>query len=253
MPASRTRKRQQQVGAAAKARNNTGTAKPKVMTMEEIQDIKDRAFNSSVVGDDDPRTMEGSDYTDITDLPEVDDTDDPMEIEWRIISNQVAARGYDSLTDDQKSSYDAIRDIKGMEPAAVAIDKAAVDISGMTKAELRQAAKDSRAATSSRSTKAPGEVSKTTKEQGDPYNRTLGTYGKPLCLCGCQGEVTRVQAGFQMGHDAKLKSRVIKVSRGDLQFDDAIPEIALPHIGELSLRWVGIRMEPGFTFTKATK
>jgi hypothetical protein len=49
------------------------------------------------------------------------------------------------------------------------------------------------------------------------------------CLCGCGAEVS---GRFAQGHDAKLKSVLLKVARHEAG-PPAIPEEALPHLEEL--------------------
>lgn len=49
------------------------------------------------------------------------------------------------------------------------------------------------------------------------------------CLCGCGQPVAR---RFAQGHDAKLKSVLLKVARHEMGAP-AIPDVALPHLEEL--------------------
>lgn len=53
------------------------------------------------------------------------------------------------------------------------------------------------------------------------------------CHCGCGEMVPNL---FKMGHDAKLKSLLLKVGRGQASMND-VPEVALPMLGDFCTRW----------------
>lgn len=48
------------------------------------------------------------------------------------------------------------------------------------------------------------------------------------CLCGCGGE-TKPKSKYLQGHDARLKSILLKVARGEEE-PDAIPDVAQPYL-----------------------
>lgn len=65
----------------------------------------------------------------------------------------------------------------------------------------------------------------------DPYGRDTDKDGNPLCMDGCGEGVGSLTSRFRTGHDSKLKSLILKVSRGHEPFEQ-IPEIGRAYAAE---------------------
>jgi hypothetical protein len=76
---------------------------------------------------------------------------------------------------------------------------------------------------------------KATKDStGSTKSPEISENGTPMvCLCGCGGATSK-KSKFLQGHDAKLRSILVQISKGKLD-DSAIPEVARPFLKDLNL------------------